>query len=92
MYLAAGNRCTYGSRTYPNGNRIKIEGNSLRGKGLFFMPLELMLALILVLPIIILFAVFVWYLNIGGIYAALKEKRQKREAVADKKKLETGQL
>jgi hypothetical protein len=56
------------------------------------MPLELMLALILVLPIVILFAVFVWYLNIGGIYTVLREKHQKSQAVADSKKLEIGQL
>jgi hypothetical protein len=55
------------------------------------MPLELMIALILVLPIIILFAVFVWYLNIGGIYAAVKETRQDRPTVAARKKLETDQ-
>jgi Tfp pilus assembly protein PilW len=56
------------------------------------MPLELMIALILVLPIIILFAVFVWYLNIGGIYATVKETHQKRPTVAESKKLETGDI
>jgi hypothetical protein len=58
----------------------------------FFMPLEMLLALVLVLPIILMFAVFVWYLNIGGFYAAVREKRQKRQAAADSKKLETGRL
>jgi CHASE3 domain sensor protein len=56
------------------------------------MPMELLLALILVLPIVILFAVFIWYLNIGGIYAVIKESRQKRQALAESKKLETGRL
>ena len=56
------------------------------------MPLELMIALILVMPIIILFAIFVWYLNIGGIYAIIKDTRQKRQAVAASKNLETGQF
>jgi len=56
------------------------------------MPLELMIALILVMPIIILFGVFVWYLNIGGIYAIVKETRQKRQAITKSKKLETGQF
>jgi Tfp pilus assembly protein PilW len=55
------------------------------------MPLELMIALILVLPIIILFAVFVWYLNIGGIYATVKETRQDRETVAESNNPETDQ-
>jgi hypothetical protein len=39
-----------------------------------------------------MFAVFIWYLNIVGAYAALREKRQNRQAVTDSKKLETGQL
>jgi hypothetical protein len=56
------------------------------------MPLELMLALILVLPIIILSAVFVWYLNVGGIYTIVKERRRKGQAVAEGKKLEIGRL
>jgi hypothetical protein len=72
---------------------IRIHKEIRYGEGdCFLMPLEMMLALILVLPIIILFAVFVWFLNIGGIYAALKENHQKKQAVADNKKLETGQL
>jgi hypothetical protein len=56
------------------------------------MPVEMLLALVLVLPIILMFAVFIWYLNIGGIYTAVKEKRQKRQAAADSKKLETSRL
>jgi hypothetical protein len=56
------------------------------------MQLELMIALIIVLPIIILFAVFVWYLNIGGIFAAVRDRRYKREAAVKSKKPETGRL
>jgi hypothetical protein len=56
------------------------------------MSLELMIALILVLPIVILFAVFVWYLNIGGIYAAVKETRQDRPTVTGRKKLEADRI
>lgn len=55
------------------------------------MPLELMIALILVLPIIILFGVFVWYLNIGSIYATVKETHQDRQTLTKSKKLETDQ-
>ena len=53
------------------------------------MPLELLIALILVLPIIILCGAFVWYLNIGGIYAMVKDKSQKTKAIAEGKKAET---
>jgi len=49
------------------------------------MPLELMIALILILPVVILFAVFVWYLNIGRIFATVKENRQDREAAERKR-------
>jgi len=49
------------------------------------MPLEMMIALILVLPIIILFAVFVWYLNIGRTFATVRENRHDREAAGGKR-------
>jgi Tfp pilus assembly protein PilW len=53
------------------------------------MPLELMIALILVLPIIILFAVFVWYLNIGRIFATVREGRRNRETATEENRPET---
>jgi Tfp pilus assembly protein PilW len=56
------------------------------------MPLELMIALIIVLPIIILLAIFVWYLNFGRIYATVRETPRKEHALADGKKLQTGQV
>ncbi len=56
------------------------------------MPLELMIALIIILPIIILFAVFVWYLNFGRIYAAVKETYQKRQIIADSEELQTDEI
>ena len=37
------------------------------------MQWELVLALVVAIPIILFPAAFVWYLNIGGIYAAIKE-------------------
>jgi len=55
------------------------------------MSLELMIALILVMPIIILCGVFVWYLNIGGIYATVKDKRKNRQVVVESKNPETVQ-
>lgn len=36
------------------------------------------IALVIAIPVILFPAAFVWYLNIGGIYAAIKEARQKR--------------
>ena len=40
------------------------------------------LALILAIPIILFPAAFVWYLNIGGIYAAIKAAREKKRRKA----------
>ena len=44
------------------------------------MQWELVVALVVVIPIILFPAAFVWYLNIGGIYAAIKEARKTRAA------------
>lgn len=51
------------------------------------MPLELMIALILVLPVIILFGAFVWYLNIGRAFATVKENRPERPDADTEKRL-----
>ncbi len=48
------------------------------------MQWELIIALVIAIPIILFPAAFVWYLNIGGIYAAIKEARAKRAARAKK--------
>jgi hypothetical protein len=42
------------------------------------MQWELVIALVIAIPIILFPAAFVWYLNIGGIYAAVKEARARR--------------
>ena len=44
------------------------------------MQWELIVALVIAIPVILFPAVFVWYLNIGGIYAAIKEARERRAA------------
>jgi len=44
------------------------------------MQWEFVLALVIAIPIILFPAAFVWYLNIGGIYAAIKEARVRRAA------------
>ena len=42
------------------------------------MEWQIILALVIAIPIILFPAAFVWYLNIGGIYAAIKEARERR--------------
>jgi len=44
------------------------------------MEWQLILALVLAIPIILFPAVFIWYLNIGGIYAAIQEARKRKTA------------
>ena len=44
------------------------------------MQWELVIALVIAIPIILFPAAFVWYLNIGGIYAAVKEARERKVA------------
>ena len=44
------------------------------------MQWELVVALVIAIPIILFPAAYVWYLNIGGIYALVKEARAKRVA------------
>jgi hypothetical protein len=46
------------------------------------MPLELMITLILVLPVFILLAVFVCYLNIGRIFGNTRESRRVKTAAS----------
>ena len=41
------------------------------------MEWQVILALALAIPAILFPAAFVWYLNIGGIYAAIKDARER---------------
>jgi len=41
---------------------------------------QAVLALVVILPVVLFPAAFVWYLNVGGVYAAVKEARRRREA------------
>lgn len=45
------------------------------------MQWEIVVALVIGIPIILFPAVFVWYLNLGGLYAAIKEARARKKAV-----------
>ncbi|HEY79399.1 MAG TPA: solute carrier organic anion transporter [Dehalococcoidia bacterium] len=44
------------------------------------MQWEFVVALVIAIPIVLFPAVFVWYLNIGGIVQAVREARQARAA------------
>jgi hypothetical protein len=49
------------------------------------MEIEMIIALVVAIPVILFPAAFVWYLNIGGIVAAVKEARaRKAKAVTAK--------
>jgi len=53
------------------------------------MQWELVVALAIAIPIILFPAAYVWYLNFGGVYAAIKEAQVKRVA-QEKGARETG--
>ena len=42
------------------------------------MQWQIILALVIAIPIILFPVALVWYINIGGIYAAIKEARQRK--------------
>lgn len=44
------------------------------------MEAAMIIGLAIAIPVILFPAAFVWYLNIGGIHAAVKEAREKRAA------------
>lgn len=45
------------------------------------MTWQIALVLLLTIPVLLIPVVFVWYLNLGGIYAAVKEARAGRVAL-----------
>jgi hypothetical protein len=49
------------------------------------MEWQFILALVLAIPIILFPAAYVWYLNIGGVRAAVREGRKKRAMVAEER-------
>jgi hypothetical protein len=50
------------------------------------MEWQVVVALVVAIPVILFPVAFVWYLNIGGIYAAIKEARARRAAAHEKEK------
>lgn len=51
------------------------------------MEWQIIIALVVAIPIILFPVAFVWYLNIGGIYAAIKDARARRVARKTEKKV-----
>jgi hypothetical protein len=52
------------------------------------MNVQLVVALVLAIPIILFPAAFIWYINIGGIYSAIKEARAQKAARAEAARVE----
>ena len=50
------------------------------------MQWEFVVALVIAIPIILFPVAFVWYMNVGGIYAAIKEARAKKAAREERAK------
>lgn len=44
------------------------------------MEWQIIVALVIAIPIILFPVAFIWYINIGGIYLAIKEARARRAA------------
>jgi len=44
------------------------------------MDWQFIVALLVAIPLIIFPVVFIWYINVGGVYHAIQEARQKRKA------------
>lgn len=48
---------------------------------------EFIVALVIAIPIILFPVAFIWYLNVGGIYAAVREARKRRAAREQERKM-----
>jgi hypothetical protein len=53
------------------------------------MEWQVILALVVAIPIILIPVALIWYINAGGIYLAIKEARAKRAARAQIEKIVT---
>jgi hypothetical protein len=56
------------------------------------MKWQFVVALIVAIPLILFPAAFVWYLNLGGVYRAAREKLARRAARHDAKQKDAGGL
>ena len=44
------------------------------------MEWQVILALVLAIPVVLIPLALIWYINVGGIYVAIKEARERRAA------------
>jgi len=56
------------------------------------MEWQFIVALVIAIPIILFPAAFIWFLNIGGVYAAIKDARERRAAREKRKKAVGGAI
>jgi hypothetical protein len=47
------------------------------------MEWQVILVLVIGIPVILFPAAYVWYMNVGGVYAAIREKRKAAREVAE---------
>ena len=52
------------------------------------MEWQVIVAIVVAVPVVLFPAAFVWYLNMGGIYAAVKEARARKVAQKEGAKVE----
>lgn len=76
MFCEVGIRYYSGSQIYYRGAKLIVEVK----KEVKAMQWEFIVALVITIPVILVPAAFVWYLNIGGVYTAIKEARERRVA------------
>ena len=48
------------------------------------MEWQFIVALVVAIPIILFPAAFIWYVNVGGLYIMLKERRKKKAAAKER--------
>jgi preprotein translocase subunit YajC len=48
------------------------------------MQWEFIVALVVAIPIILFPAAFIWYVNIGGLYTMIRERRKKKAAAKER--------
>jgi hypothetical protein len=77
VFLEIEDKCHGGSRLSWQGVKLIVEIRKRRYKT---MQTELIVALVVAIPIILFPAAYVWYLNVGGVYAAVKEARARKAA------------
>ena len=47
------------------------------------MEWQVILVLVIGIPVILFPAAYLWYMNVGGVYAAIREKRKATSGVAE---------